>query len=91
MSPLFFGVYVGSAVPEVGAGVLGRGLELLRASDARFEMDQLFVADDATLVAGVGFKLCELMSGFGGVCKGSRLRLGVGKDGVMECSGPITT
>ena len=42
MSPMLFNVYMDGVVREVNAGVLGRGLEQLRANGGRFEINQLF-------------------------------------------------
>ena len=48
--------------------VLGKGLELLSANGGRFGINQLLSADDTTLVADSGEKLCRLVSEFGRVC-----------------------
>ena len=51
MYPWLFNVYMDGVVREVNVRVLGKGLELLRANGARFEINQLLFADDAALVA----------------------------------------
>ena len=57
-----------SVVQEVNVRVLGKGLELLRANGGRFEINQLLLADDTTLVAVSEEKLRRLVSEFGRVC-----------------------
>ena len=42
--------------------VLGKGLELLSANGGRFEINQLFFADDTALVADSEEKLCRMVS-----------------------------
>ena len=44
--------------------VLGKELELLSANGGRFEINQLFFADDTAFVAD-SEKLCRLVSEFG--------------------------
>ena len=63
----------------------GKGLELLSANGGRFEINQLFFADDTALVADSEEKLCRLVSEFGRVCE-RKLRVNVGKSKVMRCS-----
>ena len=58
--------------------VLGRGLELLSANRGKFEINQLFLADDTALV--------RLVSEFARVCERRKLRVNVGKSKVMRCS-----
>ena len=52
---------------EVNVRVLGKGLELLSANGARFEINQLLFADSTALVAESEEKLCRLVSEFGRV------------------------
>ena len=66
--------------------MLGKGLELLSANGARFEINQLFFADDTALVADSEDMLCILVSEFGRVCERGKLRVNVGKSKVMRCS-----
>ena len=47
--------------------VLGKGLKLLNANGGRFEINQLFFADDTALVADSEETLCRLVSEFGRV------------------------
>ena len=71
-------------VREVNVRVLGKGLELLSANGARFEINQLLFADDT--VADSEDNLCRLVSEFGRVCERRKLRVNVGKSKVMRCS-----
>ena len=64
----------------------GKGLELLSANGGRFEINQLFFADDTALVADLEEKLCRLMSEFGRECERRKLRVNLGKSKVMRCS-----
>ena len=57
--PWLFNAYVDGVVREVDVRVLGTGLELLSANGGRFEINQLFFADDTALVAD-SEKLCIL-------------------------------
>ena len=86
MSPWLFCVYMYGVVREVNVRVLGKGLELLSANAGWFEINQLFFADDSSLVADSEEKLCRLVSEFGRVCKRRKLRVSVGKSKVMRCS-----
>ena len=72
-------------VQEENVRVLGKGLELLSANGGRFEINQLLIADDTTLVADSEEKSI-LVSEFGRVCERRKLRLNVGKSKVMRCS-----
>ena len=54
MSPWLFNVYMDGVVREVNVRVLGKGLELLSANGARFEIHQLLFVDDTGLVADSG-------------------------------------
>ena len=85
MSPWLFSVYIDGVIREVNIRVLGKGLELLSANGGRFEINQLLYADDAALVADSEEKLCRLVSEFGRVCERRKLRVNVGKNGVMRC------
>ena len=51
MSPWLFNVYMDGVIREVYARVLGKGLELYGVNGGRFEINQLFFADDSALVA----------------------------------------
>ena len=51
MFPLLFNVYMDGVVREVNARVHGKGVELQSANCGRFEINQLFFADDTALVA----------------------------------------
>ena len=51
MYPWMFNVYVDGVAREVNDRVLGKGLELLSANGGRFEINQIFFAYDAALVA----------------------------------------
>ena len=62
---------------------LGR-LELLRANDGRFEINQLLFAEDAALVADSEEKLCRLVSEFGRACGRRKLRVDVGMSKAMR-------
>ena len=62
LSPWLFNVYMDGVVGEVNVRMLGKGLELLRANDGRFEINQLLFADDTALVADSKAKLCTLAS-----------------------------
>ena len=89
MSPWLFNVYklyVDGVVREVNVRVLGKGLELLSANGGRFELNQLLFADVTALVADSEEKLCRLVSEFGRVCEGRKLRVNVGKSKVMRWS-----
>ena len=57
--------------------MLVRGLELQRANGGRFEISQLLIADDTTLLPDSEKKLCILVSQVGGVCKKIKLRVNV--------------
>ena len=49
--------------------VLGKNLKLLRRiNNGRFEINQLLIGDDTTLLADSEEKLCKLVSEFGRVC-----------------------
>ena len=50
-------------------------LELLSVTGGRFEINQLLFADDTALVADSEEKLCKLVSEFGRVCKGRKVKL----------------
>ena len=63
-----------------------KGLELLSVNGGRFEINQLFFADDTALVADSEEKLCRLVSEFGGISERRKLRVYVGKNKVMSCS-----
>ena len=52
----------------MNAGVLRKGLELLRVNGSRFEINQLLFADDTALMADSEEKLCRMVSEFGRVC-----------------------
>ena len=69
MSQWLFNVYLDGVVREVNIKVLEKGLELLSANGARFEINQLLFADDTALVADSEDKLCRLVSRFARVCK----------------------
>ena len=64
-------------VPEVNVWVLGKELDLLSANHGKFEINQLFFADDTALVADHEEKLCRLVIEFGGVCERRKLRVNV--------------
>ena len=83
MSPWLFNVYMDGVVREVNARVLGKRLGLMRAKGGRYEIKQLLLADDTSLVAESEEKLCRLLSEFGRVCEKSKLRVNVGKSKVM--------
>ena len=86
MSPWLFNVHMDDVVREVNVGVLGKGLELLSASGGRFEINQLLFADDTALVADSEEKLGRLVCEFGRVCERRKLRVNVGKGGVVRWS-----
>ena len=44
----------------VNTRVLGKGLELLSVNGARFQINQLLIADDTALVANSEEKLCRV-------------------------------
>ena len=54
---------------ELKARVLGKALELWSVNDGRFEINQLFFTNDASLVTHSVEKLCRLVSEFGRVCE----------------------
>ena len=54
-----------SVVREVNASVLGKGVELRSVNGDRFEINQLFFAEDTAMMADSEEKLCRLMSEFG--------------------------
>ena len=62
MSPWLFNVYVDGVVREVKVRVLGKGLELLSENGGRFEINQLFFADNTSPAADSEEKLCRLLS-----------------------------
>ena len=66
-------------VREVNVRVLGKGLELLHTNGGRFELNQRLFTYDTALVADSEEKLCRLVSEFGRVCQGRKLRVNVGK------------
>ena len=76
-------MYMDGVVREVKPRVLGKGLELLRVNDGRFEINQLLFADDAALVADSKEKLCRLVSEFGRACERRKLTVNVAKSKVM--------
>ena len=86
MSPWLFYVYMDGVVRQANVRVIGKGLEFLSANGGMFEINQLFFADDATLVADSGEKLCRLVSEFGRICERRMLRVNVGESKVMRCS-----
>ena len=51
MPPWLFYVYRDGVVREVNVRGLEKGLELLSAIGGRFEINQLFYADDTTILA----------------------------------------
>ena len=59
---------------------------MLSANGGRFEINHLLFADDTALVADLEENLCRLLSEFGRVCERRKLRVYVGKSGVMRCS-----
>ena len=61
----------------LNANVLGRGLKLLRANCGKFEINQILIADDATLVPDSEDKLCRLLSVFGIACESKKVRMNV--------------
>ena len=69
MSPWLFNLYIDGVVREVNARVLGRGLELIDASENAWQLNQLLFADDTVVVADSEEKLCQLVTEFGRVCK----------------------
>ena len=84
ISPWLYNVCTDGAVREVNAGVLGRGLKLLRRI---WFADQLLFADDTTLVAASEKKLCRRLSEFGKIYERRKLlRANVGKSNVMRYS-----
>ena len=86
MSPWLFNLYIDGVVREVNARVLGRGLELIEGNDHAWQLNQLLFADDTVVVADSEEKLCQLVTEFGRVCKGRKLRVNVGKSKVMRCT-----
>ena len=74
-------------VRKVNVRVLGKGLELLNAYLGRFKINQLFLANDTTLVANSQEKLCRLVSEFGRVCERRKLIVNLGKSKVTRCMG----
>ena len=56
------------------------------ANGSRFEINQLFFADDTSLVADSEEKLDRLVSEFGRVCERRKLRVNVGKSKVVRYS-----
>ena len=86
MSPWWSNIYMDGVVREVNVGLLGKGLDLLRANGDRFEINQLLFTDDTALVADSQVKLCRLVSEFGRVCERIKLGVNVGKCKVMRCS-----
>ena len=57
---------------------------------SRFSTGRLLAIEDFTflflLVADSGEKLCRLVSEFGRVCEGRKLRVNIGMNKVMRCS-----
>ena len=86
MSPWLGNEYMDGVVREVNVKVLGKGLELLSENGGKFEINQLFVADDTALVADSNERLCRLVSEYGRVCERRKLRVNVGKCEVVRCS-----
>ena len=66
--------------------MLGKALEVLSANGGRFEINQLFFADDTALVSDSEEKFYRLVSEFGRVYKKRKLRVNVGKSKVVRCS-----
>ena len=62
---------------KVIARVYGKVLKLLRANGGRFEIKQLFFAEDTALVADSEERLCRLVSEFCRVCKRRKFRVNV--------------
>ena len=54
-------------------------------NDNEWELNQLLFADDTVVVADSERKLCQLVTEFGRVCEGRKLRVNVGKSKVMRC------
>ena len=79
-------IYMDGVVLKVNDWVLGKGVELLSVNGGRSEINQLLFANDTALVADSEEKLCRLVSEFGTVCKGRKLRVNVGKSKVLKCS-----
>ena len=52
-------------VQEMNVRVLRKGLELLNVNGGRFEINQLFFADNTALVADSEEKLCRVVREFG--------------------------
>ena len=86
MSPWLFTVYMDGVVRAVNGRVLGKGLELVRVNDIRFEINQLLFTDDAALVADSEQKLCRSVTEFVRVCERRKLRTNVRKSKVVRCS-----
>ena len=86
MSPWLFNLYIGGVAKEVNARVLGRGLKLVDGNDNEWELNQLLFADDNVVVADSERKLCQLVTEFGRVCEGRKLRVNVGKSKLMRCT-----
>ena len=78
MSPWLFNLYIDGVVREVNARVVGRGLKLVDGNDNEWELNQLLFADDTGVVADSERKLCQLVTEFGRVCEGTKLRVNVG-------------
>ena len=76
-------------VRELNVRVFGKGLELLSANGARFEINQLLFADDSALVTNSEENLCKLVSEFGLLQERRKLRVNVGKNKVMRCSSMV--
>ena len=84
--PWLLNLYIDGVVREVNALVLGRGLKLIDGNDNEWELNQLLFADDTVVVADSERKLCQLVTAFGRVCEGRKLRVNVGKSKVMRCT-----
>ncbi len=80
MLPWLFNVYMGGAVREVNARMLGRGMNLVNADDRELNVNQLLFADDTALVADSEGRLRELVQEFGRVCNRRKLRVNESKN-----------
>ena len=75
-------IYMDGVVRMMNARVLGKGLELLSVNGGRFEIKQLFFADDTALLAD-SEKLNRVVSEFCRVCERRKYRVNVGNSKVI--------
>ena len=66
--------------------MLGRGLSLVNDVDREWKIDQLLFGEETTLLADSGEKLCQLLEGFGQMCRRRNLSVNGNLIKIMKCT-----